>query len=55
MKKRFVSPKSKNHNQIVEVIVKDFRGAFVKVCSTGKRFYCNPANLHNLTNKDLLC
>lgn len=55
MKKRFVSPRSKNHNQLVEVLSKDFRGTFVKVCSTGKKFYCNGKNLHPITNKDLLC
>lgn len=51
MKKRFVSPRSKNNGQIVTVLDKDFRGTFVEVCSTGKRFYCNGKNLHNLTNK----
>ncbi|QEG09115.1 hypothetical protein HWC29_gp071 [Aeromonas phage 4_4572] len=54
MKKRFVSPRSKNHNQLVKVLDQNFRGSFVEVVSTGKRFYCNPANLHKITNKDLL-
>ena len=54
MKKRFVSPRSKNNGQIVTVLDKNFRGALVEVCSTGKRFYCNEQNLHKLTNKDLL-
>lgn len=55
MKKRFVSPRSKNHNQLVEVLDTNFRGTLVQVVSTGQRFYCNGKNLKTLTNKELLC
>lgn len=54
MYKRFVNPKAKNNNEIVILLSKDFRGAFVKVVSTGKKFYCNINNLKQLTNSELL-